>query len=56
MAKREYDLVCGPNSESNAQSALLDVQELYPEDENGYLADQPESLYALSSVLGGRND
>ena len=56
MAKREYDLVCGPNSESNAQSALLDVQELHPEDENGHLADQPESSYALSSVLGGRND
>ena len=56
MAKREYDLVCGPNSESNAQSALLDVQELYPEDENSHLADQPKSLYALGSVLGGRND
>jgi hypothetical protein len=39
VAKREYDLVYGPNLESNAQSALSDSQELYPEDENGHLAD-----------------
>jgi hypothetical protein len=56
VAKREYDLVCRPNLESNAKSALQDSQELHPEDETGYLADQPKGLYALSSVLGSRND
>jgi hypothetical protein len=56
VAKREYDPVYGPDLESNAQSALLDSQELYLEDENGYLVDQPKGSYALNSVLSSRND
>jgi hypothetical protein len=56
VAKKEYDLVYRPNLESNEKSALRDSQELHPKDETGYLADQPEGLYALSSALGSRNN